>query len=94
VVQSLYDDESDLLYACLYDQKQDVINRRCGEDVVSDIGEGDTIVGIDILNSSKRLGSELMAEDALRHLVTSLGQAAEERGIREDEYLDAIVEEA
>ena len=37
---------------------------------------------------------EVQAEDVLRHLVVSLGQAAEERGIREDEDLDAIIEEA
>ena len=44
---------------------------------------------------SKVLGiTEAKAEDVLRHLVASLGQAAEERGIREDEDLDAIVEEA
>ena len=37
---------------------------------------------------------EVQAEDVLRHLVVSLGQAAEERGICEDEDLDAIIEEA
>ena len=36
---------------------------------------------------------EVQAEDVLRHLVVSLGQAAEKRGIREDEDLDAIIEE-
>ena len=37
---------------------------------------------------------EVQAEDVRRHLVVGLGQAAEERGIREDEDLDAIIEEA
>jgi len=37
---------------------------------------------------------EVQAEDVLRHLVVSVGQAAEERGIREDEDLDTIIEEA
>jgi hypothetical protein len=32
--------------------------------------------------------------DVLRHLVPSLGWAAEERGIHEDEDLDAIIGEA
>ena len=59
-----------------------------------DIGEEDRIVGIDILNASKSLDLKLIADEFLSYLVISLGQAAEERGIREDEDLDAIVEEA
>jgi uncharacterized protein YuzE len=47
-----------LLYIRLDDRKQDVINRRLGEDVVLDIGEGDKIVGIEILDASKRLNLE------------------------------------
>ncbi len=37
--------------------------------------------------------SQVSAEDVLHHLVVSLGQAAEQRGIREDEDLDAIIED-
>ena len=37
---------------------------------------------------------EVKAEDVLRHLVASLGQAAEEGGIRKDEDLNAIIEES
>jgi AbrB family looped-hinge helix DNA binding protein len=47
-----------------------------------------------ILISKASVTPEVKAEDVLRHLVASLGQAAEERGIREDEDLDAIIEES
>jgi AbrB family looped-hinge helix DNA binding protein len=47
-----------------------------------------------ILISKASVTPEVKAEDVLRHLVASLGQAAEERGIRTDEDLDAIVEDA
>jgi AbrB family looped-hinge helix DNA binding protein len=46
-----------------------------------------------ILISKASVTPEVKAEDVLRHLVASLGQAAEQRGIREDEDLDAIIEE-
>ena len=46
-----------------------------------------------ILISKASVTPEVKAEDVLRHLVVSLGQAAEARGIREDEDLDAIIEE-
>jgi len=57
-VQILYDTKTDLLYIRLDDQKQTVINRRASEDVVLDIGEGDRIVGIEILDASKHLTLE------------------------------------
>jgi uncharacterized protein YuzE len=57
-MQILYNTQSDLLYIRLDDRKQEVINRRLGEDVVLDIGEGDKIVGIEILDASKRLNLE------------------------------------
>src|SRR4030067_3380656 len=47
-----------------------------------------------ILISKASATPEVKAEDVLRHLVASLGQAAEERGIRGDEDLDAIIEES
>jgi AbrB family looped-hinge helix DNA binding protein len=46
-----------------------------------------------ILISKASVTPEVKAEDVLRHLVASLGHAAEQRGIREDEDLDAIIEE-
>lgn len=51
----IYNDKTDLLYIRLDDRKQDVINRRITEDIVLDIGEGDRIVGIEILDASKHI---------------------------------------
>jgi uncharacterized protein YuzE len=53
-----YNDKTDLLYLRLDDRKQDVINRRVSDDVVLDIGEGDTIIGIEILDASKHVSLE------------------------------------
>jgi len=53
-----YDDRSDLLYIRLDDRKQEVINRRVSEGVVLDIGEGDRIIGIEILDASRHVPLE------------------------------------
>lgn len=53
-----YNAKTDLLYIRIDDQKQRVINRRLAEDVVLDIGEEDRIVGIEILDASRRLNLE------------------------------------
>lgn len=50
-----YDDRTDLLYIRLDDRKQEVINKRVSEDVVLDIGEGDRIIGIEVLDASKHV---------------------------------------
>lgn len=50
-----YNDRTDLLYIRLDDRKQDVINRRVSDDVVLDIGEGDKIIGIEILDASRHI---------------------------------------
>ena len=50
-----YNDKTDLLYIRLDDRKQDVLNRRITEDIVLDMGEGDRIVGIEILDASKHV---------------------------------------
>jgi len=57
-MQILYNVKTDLLYLRLDDRKQQVINRRLSEDIVLDIGEGDRIVGIEILDASKHLNLE------------------------------------
>jgi uncharacterized protein YuzE len=57
-MQILYNVNTDLLYIRLDDQKQSVINRRVSEDIVLDIGAGDKIVGIEILDASRRLSLE------------------------------------
>jgi uncharacterized protein YuzE len=54
----VYNDKIDLLYIRLDDKRQKVINRGISEDIVLDIGEGDRIVGIEILDASKRLNLE------------------------------------
>ena len=48
----LYNDKTDLLYIRLDDSRQEIINRRVTEDVVLDVGEGDRIIGIEIMNAS------------------------------------------
>jgi AbrB family looped-hinge helix DNA binding protein len=47
-----------------------------------------------ILISKASVTPEIKAEDVLRHLVISLGQEAEVRGIHDDEDLDSIIEDA
>jgi uncharacterized protein YuzE len=54
----LYNDKTDLLYIRLDDKKQEIINRKVSEDIVLDIGEYDKIVGIEILDASKRVSLE------------------------------------
>jgi uncharacterized protein YuzE len=50
-----YNDKTDLLYIRLDDRQQEVINRRVSDDVVLDIGDGDKIIGIEILDASKHV---------------------------------------
>jgi len=54
----VYNDRTDLLYIRLDDRKQEVIERRVSGDIVLDIGEGDRIVGIEILDASRRVTLE------------------------------------
>ena len=60
-----YNARSDLLYIRLDDQKRQVMNRRLSEDIVLDMGEGDQIVGIEILGYASKhvnLGNLLPVE--------------------------------
>jgi uncharacterized protein YuzE len=57
-MQILYDAKTDLLYLRLDDQKQDVVNKRISEGIVIDLGKGERIVGIEILDASKHLNLE------------------------------------
>ena len=50
-----YDERADLLYLRLDPRTQDVLNRRVSDDVVLDMGEGQMIVGIEIMHASKNL---------------------------------------
>ncbi|HJY81006.1 MAG TPA: DUF2283 domain-containing protein [Candidatus Binatia bacterium] len=57
-MQILYNATTDLLYIRLDDRKQQLMNRRLAEDIVLDVVEDDKIVGIEILDASKRLNLE------------------------------------
>ena len=57
-METLYSAETDLLYIRMDEQDQTVINKRLSDDVVLDIGEGESIVGIEILDASKHLNVE------------------------------------
>ena len=54
-VQTIYNTTTDLLYIQKYDTPQSVPNQQLSGDVAVDIGEGKQIVGIEILDASKRL---------------------------------------
>ncbi len=51
----IYDDKSDLLYIRIDDRTQQVENIRVDNDVVLDIGEGQKIIGLEIMDASKRI---------------------------------------
>ncbi|OGP19917.1 MAG: hypothetical protein A2038_06370 [Deltaproteobacteria bacterium GWA2_57_13] len=57
-MQIHYNAKKDLLYIRLDERKQEVVNRRPSEDIVLDIGEGDRLVGIEIMDASKHLDVE------------------------------------
>jgi len=50
-----YNTKTDLLYIRLDDRPQDVRNRRVSDDIVLDIGAEDHIVGIEIVDASRRV---------------------------------------
>ena len=54
-MQILYSAKADLLYLRLDERPQPVVNKRLDDDVVLDLGDDDRIVGIEILDASKRL---------------------------------------
>lgn len=54
----VYNDKTDILYIRLDEKKQDVINRRISEDIVLDVGEGEKVVGIEIMDASKHVNLE------------------------------------
>jgi uncharacterized protein YuzE len=54
-VKVTYHEKTDLLYISLEDSPNQVVNRRVDADVVLDLAEGDRIVGIEILDASKRI---------------------------------------
>ena len=54
----IYNPESDLLYIRIDERKQNIINQRVTDEIVLDIGDGEKIVGIEILDASKNMNLE------------------------------------
>ncbi len=50
-----YNQKTDLLYIRLDERKQQVENERLNEYMVADIGEGEKIVGLEIMDASKNV---------------------------------------
>ena len=50
-----YHRTSDLLHICVDPDARQVVNKDVSEDVVLELGENDRIVGIEILDASKRI---------------------------------------
>ncbi|GAA4748327.1 DUF2283 domain-containing protein [Flavisolibacter ginsenosidimutans] len=57
-MQIYYNSKTDLLYLRLESGEQTVVNKQVTEDIVLDIGEGDKIIGIEILDASKHVNLE------------------------------------
>ena len=55
MLRIFHDAKADLVYLRLDKRKQEVINRMVTEDIVLDLGDGDRIVGTEILDASKHL---------------------------------------
>ncbi|MBM3705516.1 MAG: DUF2283 domain-containing protein [Actinobacteria bacterium] len=51
----IYNELTDLLYIRLDDKKQKVVNKQITEDIVLDINKEEKLVGIEIINASKRI---------------------------------------
>lgn len=54
-MQIQYDAAKDLLYISLDSGRPEVVNRRVSEDVVLDVAADNRIVGIEIMEASKRV---------------------------------------
>jgi uncharacterized protein YuzE len=57
-MQIMYNAKTDVLYLRLDDRKQQVVNQQLTEDIMLDLGEGNRIVGIEVLDASRRLNLE------------------------------------
>jgi uncharacterized protein YuzE len=53
-----YIQKADLLYVRFDPRPQDVTNRRVSDDIVLDVGDGERIVGLEILNASRNVDLE------------------------------------
>ena len=50
-----FDRKADLLYVRFDPRSQELTNRRVSQDIVLDVGPGEKIVGIEIMNASKKV---------------------------------------
>ena len=50
-----FDRRADLIYVRFDPRSQEVTNRRVSQDIVLDVGPGEKIVGIEIMNASKKV---------------------------------------
>lgn len=53
-----YDPQADLLYTCLDPSKRELRNREVSEDLIEDLEAEDRIVGIEVLDTSRRRNLE------------------------------------
>jgi len=57
----IYDNLTDVLYIRLDDKIQKVINKQIADNIVLDMGEGEKLVGIEIINASKQIKIEKLS---------------------------------
>jgi uncharacterized protein YuzE len=55
IMNIIYNPDTDLLYIRIDDKEQAVINQRVSDEIVLDIGDGNKIIGIEILDASKNI---------------------------------------
>ena len=65
----IYNELTDLLYIRLDDKKQKVINKQITEDIVLDLNGEEKLIGIEIMNASKRINLEKILP--IKHMVTN-----------------------
>jgi len=56
-----YNNLTDVLYIRLDDKIQKVINKQIADNIVLDMGEGEKLVGIEIINASKQIKIEKLS---------------------------------
>ncbi len=54
-MEVMYNDKTDLLYIRIDPKEQEVLNKRINDDIVLDIGEGNKIIGIEIMNAKENV---------------------------------------
>ncbi|NQU06465.1 MAG: DUF2283 domain-containing protein [Calditrichaeota bacterium] len=71
-MQVHYNAKTDLLYIAFNDRDQQVLNKEISEDVIIDIGDNDKIVGIEVINASKRLNLQELLPVQFRQTAESV----------------------